>query len=56
MNSAVEIFVRVWVSRPDYWTVNWYLLKEFKKALDENNIEIPYNQLDVNIVNDKQGA
>lgn len=55
-DSGVEIFVRVWVSRPDYWTVNWYLLKEFKKALDENNIEIPYNQLDVNIVNDKQGA
>ena len=53
-NSGVDIIVRVWVSRPDYWTVNWYLLKEFKKALDANNIEIPYNQLDVTIVNKKQ--
>ena len=51
-NSSVEIFVRVWVRRQDYWTVNWYLLKEFKKALDANNIEIPFNQLDVTIVND----
>ncbi len=52
-DSSVEIYVRVWVSRPDYWTVNWYLLKEFKKALDANNIQIPYNQLDVTIVNEK---
>lgn len=53
-DSSVEIFVRVWVRRQDYWTVNWYLLKEFKKAMDLNNIEIPFNQLDVTIVNDKK--
>jgi small conductance mechanosensitive channel len=47
--SSLDFVVRVWCNRPDYWTVNFYLLDRIKKAFDENGIEIPFNQLDVNL-------
>lgn len=50
--SSINLYVRVWVNRTDYWTTNWYLMKEFKNALDEHHIQIPFNQLDVHIQND----
>ena len=48
-DSSIKITTRVWVNRADYWTANWYLLKEIKNAFDENGIAIPFNQLDVTI-------
>lgn len=47
--SSINLYVRVWVNRQDYWTAKWYMLKEIKNMLDENHISIPYNQLDVHI-------
>ena len=52
LDSAIEIRVRVWVKSEDYWKANWYLLNEFKNAFDENNITIPFKQVDVNIKKD----
>lgn len=49
--SSLDFTVRVWCNRPDYWTVNFYLLDKIKKAFDANGIEIPFNQLDVTIKN-----
>jgi small conductance mechanosensitive channel len=50
-DSSINITCRCWVKNADYWTVNFQLLKDFKDELDENHIQIPYNQLDVNITN-----
>lgn len=50
-DSAIAITTRVWVKNADYWTVNFYLVEEIKKAFDKNGITIPYNQLDVHIKN-----
>lgn len=50
-DSSIVILLRVWTKNEDYWTVNFDLLDQVKKALDENNIEIPFNQLDVTIKN-----
>ena len=47
--SSLDFTVRVWCNRPDYWTVKFALLDNIKKALDENGIEIPYNQIDVHV-------
>ncbi len=47
--SSIAIGVKAWVSTDDYWTTRWDLLEKVKSAMDEANIEIPYNQLDVNI-------
>ncbi|MGN0804741.1 MAG: mechanosensitive ion channel family protein [Candidatus Coproplasma sp.] len=49
--SSLDIVVRVWCNRPDYWTVNFGLIDSIKKALDANGIEIPFKQIDVHINN-----
>ncbi len=49
--SSLDFTVRVWCNRPDYWTVNFALIENIKKSLDENGVEIPFKQLDVHIKN-----
>lgn len=50
-DSSINLTIRTWCKNKDYWTVNFYLLSEIKKAFDNNNIEIPFNQMDVTIKN-----
>lgn len=47
--SSVEIGARAWVKTEDYWTTRWRLLENIKLILDENGIEIPYNQVVVHM-------
>ena len=47
--SSVDLNVRFWVSSADYWTAKSYITENIKVKLDANNIEIPYNKLDVQI-------
>ena len=47
--SSLDIKTRVWVKNADYWTVYFDLLENVKKKFDENNIPVPFNQLDVHI-------
>ena len=47
--SSVDMTVRIWVKSEDFWTTNWRLTENIKYALDENNISIPYQQIDVQI-------
>lgn len=47
--SAIEIIVKVWVKSENYWDLYYDLNEEVKTAFDENEISIPYNQLDVMI-------
>lgn len=47
--SSVEILVKVWTNTQDYWDVYYDMQEDIKKALEENNITIPFNQLDVHI-------
>ena len=48
-DSAVNLKICCWVRAEDYWTVRWDLMEKIKTAFDENGIEIPFNQLDVNL-------
>lgn len=52
-DSAVTIGGRGWVAAGDYWTVKWNLTEAVKLAYDEAGIEIPFNQLDVNLKSEK---
>lgn len=47
--SAIKLGMRVWVATEDYWNVKWDLHERIKAAFDENNIVIPFDQLDVNL-------
>lgn len=50
-DSSVNLVTRSWTTNADYWTVYFDLMEQIRAALDENNIEIPFNQLDVHIKN-----
>lgn len=48
-DSAVILGVRCHVAAENFWTTKWRLQEDIKYALDEADIEIPYNQLDVHL-------
>lgn len=52
-DSAVVMGFRVWVPTEEYYPVKWRLNQKIKEKFDEEGINIPYNQLDVNIRNIK---
>lgn len=52
--SSLGICVQVWTENDNYWKVYYNLTENVKLEFDKNNIEIPYNQLDVHI-SEKQG-
>ena len=52
-DSSIELKARCWVNNGDYWTAYYYLMAEFKNKFDENHIQIPFNQLDVHISENK---
>lgn len=43
--SSVVIGARGWVKKEVYWTAKWRLTESIKLTLDENGIEIPFNQI-----------
>jgi len=49
--SSINITTRVWSKNSDYWTVYFDITEAVKTAFDKEGIEIPFNQLDVNIKN-----
>lgn len=50
-DSAVNMLLRVWTATGDYWNVKFRLTEAIKASFDEAGIEIPYNQLDVHLIN-----
>lgn len=49
-DSCVTLETRCWVMTSDYWNVRFALLEGYKEMFDDNGIEIPFNQMDVHIV------
>ena len=50
-DSSINLLMRVWVNSGDYWTVNFDMMENVLKTFNENGIDIPFNQLDVNVIN-----
>lgn len=48
-DSSVDILARPWVNTGDYWPVKWDLTEKIKIAFDENDITIPFPQMDVHM-------
>ncbi len=48
-DSSLNIGFRVWVNSDDFWTTKWRLTENINQAFIDNNIEIPFNQLDVHL-------
>lgn len=47
--SGINFETRAWVDPKDYWDAYYYLNEHIKTELEENDIIIPYNQLEVHI-------
>lgn len=50
---AVTVTMRVWCNASDLWNIKFALMKDVRTAFNNNNIHIPYNQLDVHVVEKK---
>lgn len=48
-DSAVVYTVRVWAKAENYWTVYFDVIEKVKQRFDEENLNIPYPQMDVHI-------
>ena len=48
-DSCVNLVVRPWVKRENYWIVRFELIERIKAAMDENGISIPFPQTDVHL-------
>ncbi|MFQ5626018.1 MAG: mechanosensitive ion channel family protein [Methyloligellaceae bacterium] len=46
-DSAVDLELRAWTRREDYWDVRWGLIRDVKYALDKAGISIPYPHMQV---------
>lgn len=47
--SAISICIRVWTKTEDYYQLKDDLTEQIKQAFDQNDITVPYSQLDVHI-------
>lgn len=48
-DNAVGFVVKVWCKTEDYWNVYYNLLEKVKIKFDEEDISIPYPQMDIHI-------
>ena len=50
-SSSIDLLARFWCKGGDYWDVYFRMQEEVKLAFDKEGINIPFNQLDVHIIN-----
>ncbi len=48
--SAVSMVLRFWVESDKYWPSKWETQEKIKKSFDSHHISIPFDQLDVHVV------
>ena len=48
--SLVVLGLHYWVKTDDYWDEAWSINQAIKDVLDQNGIAIPFNQLDVHVI------
>lgn len=47
--SSLNFVTRSWTTTAEYWNVYFDLMENFKRALDANNINIPFPQMNVHL-------
>lgn len=52
-DSSVNLNVRIWMERANYWDTVFAIQQLVKKVLDDANIEIPFPQRDIHIIDNK---
>ncbi len=49
--SSIKMGIRCFVKTEDYWSAKWEILEKIKEKFDENNIVIPYSQVEITLKN-----
>lgn len=49
-DSSVVLGLHYWVKTDDYWDEAWSINQAIKDILDQNGIAIPFNQMDVHVI------
>lgn len=49
-DSSVVLGLHYWIKTADYWDEAWSINQAIKDVLDQNGIAIPFNQLDVHVI------
>lgn len=52
-DSALTYTARAWCKNDDYWDVKWDITEQVKEAFDKHGITIPYPQMDIHVVKEK---
>ncbi len=50
-DSSINFVVRPWVKSADYWPTKFHLLETIKLRFDQENIGIPFPQMDIHLQN-----
>ena len=53
-DSSITFTVRAWAKSTDYWPLYFSIMEQVKEEFDKVGIVIPFNQLDVNIKDNKE--
>ena len=53
-DSSIDFTVRFRCEQKDYWNTYFAFQKDIYRRLNEEGVKIPYNQLDVHIVDEKE--
>lgn len=54
--SSLNFVTRSWTANAEYWSVYFDLMENFKRALDANNIGIPFPQMDVHLYRNEEAS
>lgn len=52
-DSSINFSVKLWCDSSEFWNVKFDILERATKAFEENGISIPFNQVDVHIIDKK---
>ena len=53
---ALIFSVRAWTPNENYWDTLYELKEQLLNALKENNIKVPFNRVEINLLNAKKGT
>lgn len=54
-DSSVNLILRAWVAKADYWGVKFELTRRAKEAFDKQGISIPFPQRDLHVFQEQAG-
>ena len=49
-DSGIEYTIYCWTKTDDWWATQFILSENLRKSFDRHNVQIPYNKLDVQII------